>query len=518
MITVALAGLMGVQLALLNIAWDLEDQAFGRNVITALSMTAQNLEADEIAGDAMEFIYRISESDTARSMAPATIRPTSRPMIRHYELHSPNLDLLKTHTARLDTAWVDIETDWPQTATWTSNWADTTTGTRQLTFVVGEERTELIQRIVGDLVVREPRPIGDRLHRAEIDSLLRINLDHVGIGLVPEFGINALGADTLLLVSDDRFRGAGGSKLHESRFRTRLFPLDLKPDAYEIALFFPGQRGFLLRQVGPLLAASALFIALIIVAFVVTLGTVGRQRRFAGRLVDFINNMTHEFKTPISTVSLASEAIGRPDIHDQPEALQRYNRMIRDENLRMRSQVEKILQIAQMEAGDFRLNHSLVDLHELATSTAAGFALQIEQRGGALDLELGAERSLVRGDPVHLTNVVSNLIDNAIKYSPEAPAVRVTTSNRGGFLYLEVRDRGIGIARGDHQRVFEKYYRCPTGNRHDVKGFGLGLSFVRLLAEAHGGAVALDSARGQGTRVVLSLPLADGEPAAGSES
>jgi two-component system, OmpR family, phosphate regulon sensor histidine kinase PhoR len=504
MITVALAGLMAVQLALLSIAWDLKDQAFRRNVITALGMTVQNLEAGEITGDALNFIYHTGTIDTLH------------PRLRHIETIAQDRRLLNTREVRPDTTTIKFETHLPQGESWTNLWADNSSGSGQMTVIVGGERTEYIQRIVGDLVLQEPRLIRERLDRAAVDSLLRINLEQVGIDLTPEFGVNASGADTLVLASADKFLGEGGDRLRQSALRSRLFPLDMTGEIYEISLFFPGQRRFLLQQVGPLLAASILFIAVIIAAFVLTLGTVGRQRRFAVRMVDFINNMTHEFKTPISTVSLASEAIGRAGIVDQPEALQRYNRMIRDENLRMRSQVEKILQIAQLEAGDFQLNHSSVDVHELATGTADAFALRIEHRGGTLDLELGAGQSLVRGDPVHLSNVLSNLVDNAIKYSPEAPVISVTTSNRGGFLFLEVRDRGIGIQRSDHQRVFEKYYRCPTGDRHDVKGFGIGLSFVRLLAEAHGGTVALDSVPGQGTRVVLSLPLDEGEPRPGS--
>lgn len=500
MITVALAGLMAVQLVLLNIAWDLKDLAFERNVVTALTMTARNLEAGEIAGDALEVIYRIGAGDSLQ------------PRIHRYEFHTTVGEGLPNYPVQLDSTIIGIDAH----LTGPMACADSVFTTQQLTLVMSQSRSDLIQRIVGDLVVQEPRSIGERLRRSEIDSLLRFNLDEVGIYLVPDFGVIAAGSDSVLLASADRFLGTGGEKLRASRFRTLLFPLDLTPGAFELALHFPGQRGFLLKQVWPLLAASILFVAVIIAAFILTLGTVDRQRRLADRMVDFINNMTHEFKTPISTVSLASEAIDRADILEQPEALRRYNRMIRDENLRMRRQVEKILQIAQVEAGDFHLNLTTVDLHELATGTAETFALQIEKRQGALKLDLAARKSLVRGDPVHLGNVLANLIDNAIKYSPAAPVVGLKTSNRGGCLVLEVSDQGVGIERTDHARVFEKYYRCPTGDRHDVKGFGLGLSFVRLLAKAHGGTVELDSEPGHGTSVTLSLPLAAGGPRPGS--
>ncbi|MBU8871661.1 MAG: HAMP domain-containing histidine kinase [Gemmatimonadales bacterium] len=496
MITVSLAGLMAVQLRLLNIAWELKDQAFQRNVVTALTITAQKLEAGEMTEDALEVIYKFGTTDTLVSR------------VKKFGFHLPDGHLADSLNAELDTAFINIEAHLP---------VETSSPSRQMTFIVADGRTELIQRIVGDLLVQEPRPIRKRLDRAEIDSLLRINLDAVGIDLVPDFGVIATGNDSLVLASTDGYLDSGGDKLLKSRFRSRLFPLDLTPDVFEIALHFPGHRGFLLNQIWPLLAASILFTLLIVTAFVLALGMVDKQRRFAGRMVDFINNMTHEFKTPISTVSLASEAIARQDILEQPEALQRYNRMIRDENQRMRRQVEKILQIAQLEAGDFSLSMAPIDCHELVAGAAEAFALQIEKRGGTLSLDLAADRVFVRGDPVHLANVLANLLDNAIKYSPDAPVIGLTTRNNRNLLILEVTDQGIGIDKQDRDRVFEKYYRCPTGDRHDVKGYGLGLSYVRLLMEAHGGHVKLGGSPNQGTHVTLALPLDEGDPQPGSE-
>lgn len=511
MITVSLAGILAVQAALLAIAWDLKDQAFERNVITALTTTVQELEQDEIAGDALKVMYRFGEDDQVD------------PRFRQFRLRKPDRQFFPRHkTVRLDSTLVEFDIDARVTPNGTYQWtavhADSVFESGNVTFVMGAERTELIHRVVDDLVVQRPRPIRERIEPARIDSLLRRNLAGVGIDLEPHFGVIAQRTDSLVLASETDPGPEQVERYRASRFRSRLFPLDLVPGFYEIALHFPGQRGFLLESIGPLLAASLLFTGGIVLAFALTLGTVRRQRRFAGSMIDFINNMTHEFKTPISTVSLASEAIGRADIVERPEALQRYNRMIRDENLRMRRQVEKILQLAQLESGDLQLNRIPVDVHELARDAADPFALQIEKRGGSLELDLRAGSSVVTADPVHLGNVLTNLIDNAIKYSPGAPEVRVESESRGRRLVLRVTDRGVGIARADQERVFEKYFRCPTGDRHDVKGFGLGLSFVRLLVEAHGGTVDLDSAPGSGTTVTLQLPLEGGAArASGSE-
>lgn len=506
MITVSLTGLMAVQLLLLALAWELKDQAFQRNVITALAISAQDLEAGEITDNALEVIYRNGLADTLR------------PQMRSYQYQNPGRDILRTHVSHLDSTIFTVdplpEYIVPEASGLFS--PDTTSGQTQITFVMADGRFQLIQQIVGDLVVQTPRPILERLNRTDIDSLLRVNLDAVEISLEPDFFVFAEGSDSLIIsnVSDNHDLDMG--KLRNSKFRSRLFPLDHFSQPFEIALHFPGQSRYLLQQVWPLLTASVVFIGVIIGAFIWMLAAATQQRRFAGRIVDFINNMTHEFKTPISTVALASEAIARDDILEQPEALQRYNRMIRDENHRMRQQVERILQIAQLETGDFQLNLAQVNANDLARSCADNFALQIEKRGGTLRLDLNADQPIVLGDPVHLANVLANLLDNAIKYSPETPTIRLETKNQRDLLVIRVSDQGTGIDKSDRERVFEKYYRCPTGDRHDVKGFGLGLSYVKLLVEAHGGAVKLDGKTSHGTCVVFSIPLDSSHPQPGS--
>ena len=501
MITVAVAGLLGVQLALLSIAWDLKDRAFRRNATTALSETVRDLEAGEIASDAMQVIYSIGEDDEGLRRGR-----------RHFEFTAPRWPRSSNRqvfldSTRLDAAVVLRKQFTDETHLWHNVKLDSFVTLEGFFQDQGEERVELISHIVGDLVVAPPRPIRERLQPARIDSLLRENLREVGIDIEPRFAVLSPD-DEVVLHSEELSEGAARRALLTTTLRAELFPLDLRPAAHRILLQFPGQNSFLMRQIGPLLGASLLFLLVIIATFALTLRKIGQQNRFFTRLIDFINNMTHEFKTPISTVSLASEALARPDILERPEALARYNAMIRDENLRMRRQVEKILQIAHLETGDLVLHRVRVDMHELARGTAEAFALQIEDQGGRLELDLQADDALVDGDPVHLDNVLANLVDNAIKYSGGQPWVIIRSRNRSGRLVLEVADRGPGIARAEQELVFEKYYRSPTGNRHDVKGHGLGLSFVRLLVQAHGGGVELDSAPGRGTRIIIGLPLA----------
>jgi two-component system phosphate regulon sensor histidine kinase PhoR len=533
LISLAVAGLLAVQLALLSMAWDLKDRAFRRNAVTALAETVRELEKDEIASDALQIIYRVSsdgednhffrdgrwpvgqgrvsawvggEEYEDRSHELANLR-------RHFEFVTPALTAPRIETVLRDSSLVDatvvLRGESPEsTDFWHSVTLDSFVTWQGWSREQGEQRVELIKHIVGDLVVATPRPIRERLQPAHIDSVLRENLQDVGIDIAPQFAVLSP-EEELVLHSADLDAPAEQAQLLASPLRAELFPLDLRPAAHQILLRFPGQNSFLMRQIGPLLMASLLFLLVIIGTFMFTLRKIDQQNRFFVRVIDFINNMTHEFKTPISTVSLASEAIGRPGILERPGALERYNGMIRDENLRMRRQVEKILQIAQLESGEFDLNRTPVDMHELVRDTAEAFTLQIEDRGGTLELDLLAPRTVVSGDHVHLGNVVGNLLDNAIKYSGDQPRVRIGTTVEGGNLRLEVVDRGPGISRADQAQVFDKYFRSHTGDRHDVKGYGLGLSFVRLLVEAHGGQVSLESTPGQGTRVSFSLPLAE---------
>jgi len=391
--------------------------------------------------------------------------------------------------------------------------AEMTGDVNTLAVVVKAERTNLIQHIVGDLVDGDTRPIGERLDNADIDSLLAANLHAVGVDARPTFGVMQAGTDSLLITGE---RG-DPEELGTSGFKTRLFPLDPIPPHYDLALHFPDERVYLAGRIWPFWLASIVFMSLIVASFVRTLRANAAQRRYAGHLVDFVNNMTHEFKTPISTVALASEALARDDIASRPDALRRYTDMIRQENRRMADQVEKILEIAQLETGDFELNLAPVDVDALVADVAASFALSIAERGGRLDVSPADRTVRSMADAVHLAGAVANLIDNAVKHAAEAPQIDVEVRRRDDHLAITVADRGPGVPEPERERVFDKYYRGHTGNRHDVKGFGLGLSYVKLVAEAHGGRATLEARRGGGTRAILRLPRLDGDsPGAGA--
>lgn len=223
---------------------------------------------------------------------------------------------------------------------------------------------------------------------------------------------------------------------------------------------------------------------------------------------DFINNMTHEFKTPIATISLATDSIASPMVVSNPDKIKRFVDIIRQENRRMNSQVERVLQIAQLDKKDFQLKLSETNLHELIQQAVDNFSLQVEKREGALKIELQATRPVIQGDATHIASVVHNLLDNANKYSPEKPEIAIRTRNVPNGVEITVEDKGIGISKEARKHIFDKFYRVHTGNIHDVKGFGLGLSYVKAIVTAHKGFVDVRSEPGKGSAFTLTFPFA----------
>ncbi|MFH1843706.1 MAG: HAMP domain-containing sensor histidine kinase [bacterium] len=499
LLVAALSGLVILQTYLLSYAVDLKQQTFDQNVSTALTSSAQKVESDELTSRVLELSLSLSAND---SVAPRLQR------IQVTQTDSAldgNIVVRALHLDSLTSLELDHDSYFYERGAISSCDSFVFGGsleTSDLALIWQQDRTGLVHRVLENVSHLAKGPITDRLSTDRLDSLLASSLAEVGIETPYSFGIVANRPDTLLFASADGVH----RQLRDSDYRTRLFPLDLLPPSYDLVVFFPATRLLLWKQTWPFFLAAVVFLGVIVYCFVRTIRTIIEQQRFAEMMVGFINNMTHEFKTPISTVALAAEAMAQPELVGDPDTVTRYNRMIRDENDRMRQQVEKILQFASLERGEYELNLSLVDVHEILRQVADSFSLQIDHRGGVLETELTAGQRLLRADPLHLRNIFGNLVDNAVKYSPGTPQIRVTSRDAEPGVAIAVSDRGIGISERHRKRVFDRYYRCPTGNRHDVKGFGLGLSYVQILVAAHGGRVALESRPDHGTTVTVWLP------------
>jgi two-component system phosphate regulon sensor histidine kinase PhoR len=276
---------------------------------------------------------------------------------------------------------------------------------------------------------------------------------------------------------------------------------------YYFGVQFPNREAQILNQMGIWSFSSAVLL-IVIVFFGYTLFVILKQKRLSEIQKDFINNMTHEFKTPISTIAVSTEVLKDTNIVQQPERLLQYATIIENENKRLKQHVERVLQMAKLDKEDVGLKKETVNLHEIIHEVVQSIELALREKQGSIQLSLHAASSDLPADRHHLTNVIFNLLDNAIKYCTNKPSITIQTELTGGFISLTVADNGIGISEENKKRIFQKFYRVPTGNVHDVKGFGLGLHYVKQIVEAHRGRITVTSEPGKGCAFTILLPTA----------
>ncbi|HRG25295.1 MAG TPA: HAMP domain-containing sensor histidine kinase [Chitinophagaceae bacterium] len=274
----------------------------------------------------------------------------------------------------------------------------------------------------------------------------------------------------------------------------------------------PNIKSLVLKDLRWRIATSVLFTIIILAAFYLTVRTMLRQKKLGEIKNDFINNMTHEFKTPIATISLAVDAMRNDKVISDKDKLRYFSGIIKEENQRMNRQVETILKASQLEKQEVDLNLKPVHVHEIIKDVVGNFALQLESKNGKVDLLLNATNDLVEADEVHFSNLVNNLVDNAVKYARDnnPPQIRISTQSGSKYFNLRIEDNGIGMNRDTLKRIFERFYRAHTGNMHNVKGFGLGLSYVKTMVEAHHGEIKAESTLGKGSVFTIDIPLKRG--------
>lgn len=345
------------------------------------------------------------------------------------------------------------------------------------------------------------KDILSRMDTGQVKQILKNNLQEKGIEQPFELGIiNEKGNLFPVTASVDSF------SLVNSKMQARLFPGDIIPQENFLFIHFPNKRAYVFRQIWLPVLSSVLFIGVVIFCFVYAIRVIIRQKNLSEIKNDFINNMTHEFKTPIATVSLAVEALQDPELLNQESFRKRYLSIIKEENKRLGGQVEKVLQAATLEKKEFRLKLEYVDLTEILKNAKSQFELQVENRGGKITLENVMSDPNLMSDPFHLSHILNNLLDNANKYSKESPVIHIKAWDQNGFAFVSIQDNGIGMSKEVTKKIFDKFYRVPTGNVHDVKGFGLGLSYVKTIIEAHKGEISVNSEPGKGSIFTIKLP------------
>ena len=276
-----------------------------------------------------------------------------------------------------------------------------------------------------------------------------------------------------------------------------------------LMVIVPNSKDLVLKSLRWRIAMALLFTIIIFAAFYLTLNTMLRQKKLSEIKNDFINNMTHEFKTPLATISLAVDAMKNDKVLNDRQKMSYFSGIIKEENQRMNRQVETILKAALLDKQEVDLMLKPTHVHEVIRDIADNFKLQLEEKNGKIDLELDSGKDLVDADEVHFPNLINNLLDNAVKYSKDnvAPEIKISTMANGVNMIIELQDNGIGMSRETIKKIFEKFYRAHTGNIHNVKGFGLGLSYVKTMVDAHGGNVKVESVPGRGSTFTIELPL-----------
>ena len=335
----------------------------------------------------------------------------------------------------------------------------------------------------------------------QINEILSIELQNKGIPIPFEFGIfrdsviskKTQKADTLLLAHSD--------------YKANLFPNEIIQRNFLLSVYFPDKESFIYETLNWLLLISLIFSIIVLVTFAFSIYFILKQKKISEMKSDFINNMTHEFKTPIATISVAADSVMNQKVIDNPERIRFYMDMIKKENSRMNQQVEDILTIARLDKKDFEFKWEAVNLHEVIEDAIQSIVLQVEKKGGSVTSELLAINPIATSDASHFANLIYNLLDNANKYSNDAPEIKISTRNTAKGVLVVVEDKGIGMSKSVQGRIFERFYRQASGNIHNVKGFGLGLSYVKAVVEAHRGSIIVHSEPGKGSRFEVFIPF-----------
>ncbi len=343
-------------------------------------------------------------------------------------------------------------------------------------------------------------PIDERISITEVEKKLKNELSEYGVKTPVEFAIFSNGKSTKIK----------SEKFLFDKNKTYSIPIYVDSDGnnkYQLLASFPCKTRYLFSDLIAISILSIIFTLIIIIAYTSALNQLIKQRQISEIKTDFINNMTHEFKTPIATINLALDAIKNPKVIDDKEKVARYLQMIRDENKRMHAQVENVLRISKLEKKELEINKEPLDINTIIDDAIDHVQLILDDKNGEITTILKAHRKTCLINDVHFTNVMVNVIDNAIKYSIDAPKIVINTENVNDLIIIKIKDSGIGMSKIAQKRIFEKFYREHTGDLHNVKGHGLGLAYVKKIIEDHNGQIYVESEKGHGSTFIIKLPL-----------
>ncbi|MEQ3656945.1 MAG: HAMP domain-containing sensor histidine kinase [Dokdonia sp.] len=345
------------------------------------------------------------------------------------------------------------------------------------------------------------KPVHMRVSVEEIQRLMSLELGEREMETEFEFAVYSNNLSTRVRSENFELEGAAPT------YGVPLFSNQNGQSNYQLYANFPGEKKFVISSILGMVILSVIFTIIIIVAYSSALNQLNKQRQISQIKTDFINNMTHEFKTPIATINLALDAIKNPKVANDAEKVSYYHHMIRDENKRMHAQVENVLRISKLEKNELDIKKERYKLHDIIEDAVMHIELIVEDRQGYINTHLEAAKSSILANETHFTNVIVNILDNAVKYSAEAPKIDIYTENVKNFIIVKIQDQGDGMSKTVQRKIFEKFYREHTGNIHNVKGHGLGLAYVKQIVEDHQGEIFVESEKGKGSTFIIKLPL-----------
>lgn len=367
---------------------------------------------------------------------------------------------------------------------------------------VNQQGPSVMENLASDLEMAK-KPLKSRVDISYIREELKEEFANRNIHLPFELRVTEGQQDSVLF----RLVSFAGHYDNKNFYSTILFPNSVIRSSGKLSVSFPSKRSLMLGNMGAMLGSSIALLLVLIGCFTYTIFIILRQKKVSEMKTDFINNMTHEFKTPVATIMIASESLKDPEIIADAKRIDRLANVIYDENVRLGNHIERVLSIAKIDKGELRMDRQELNMNDLVTAVVDSMDLQLKKRQAKVDLQMNADKPSLYGDEFHLSNVIFNLIDNAIKYSKEHLEISIKTWNSGNNIHIAVADKGIGMNRDQLSKIFDQFYRVSTGNLHDVKGFGLGLSYVQDIIKRMKGTIKVRSEKNKGTEFEIILPV-----------
>ncbi|MDZ7738576.1 MAG: HAMP domain-containing sensor histidine kinase [Bacteroidales bacterium] len=516
---VSLSGIIGVQLIWINNAVSVRNDLFSRSVFNSLKSTAGKIESSR----QMAFYERMMVAD---SLFQSQINEMQAVPLQRMSPDSGNISLGpgmrgmgESFSFRMtgDGNNVNVLGDYRQYIIDDSTYRNPLrSGVNDLEnnpADIDQEHLRLwLRRKSRDLQHMADRMISElydwefnsRANRDEVLSVLYDELANSGINTSFEFAV--IEGNNII---DGVYEPSSEAQLMSSKYTVNMFNDRLIPRNTRLSVIFPDRKNYILSSMSLLLGGSMLFSLIILLTFALSIFFILRQKRTSQMKSDFINNMTHEFKTPIATISLAADTISNQRVINDENRVKHFISMIKKENARMNKQVENILQLSSLDKSELEFNFSETDMHTIIKRAIDTIEIQVEGRNGNIFYYPGSDEPVVFGDREHLVNLIHNLLDNANKYSVNEPEITITTGNSDGYFVLSVSDKGIGMTKAVQSKIFDRFYRQSSGNVHNVKGFGLGLSYVKAIVDAHKGDIKVLSESGKGTTFEVFLPQDD---------